>query len=108
MKVTKQTSFDPLSNLRIGSRYLEYLRKYFKGNMFLAVAAYNAGEGNVGKWLKNKGNLPTDEFIESIPFRETRGYVKRVLGTWQTYRMIRHEDNLFADWHSFNHQAKPE
>ena len=38
--------------------------------------------------LKEKGNLPTDEYVESIPIRETRGYVKRVLSTYQTYRYL--------------------
>ncbi len=106
MKVSKQTSFDPLSNLRIGTRYMEYLQQRFSGNMFLAVAGYNAGEGNVEKWLREKGNLPTDEFIESIPYRETRGYVKRVLGTWQVYRTLYDDGPPFADFSAYNHVAK--
>ena len=75
--------------------------------MFLAVAGYNAGEGNVGKWLKTKGNLPTDAFIESIPFRETRHYVKRVFGTYQAYHYQRDDKLPFYDFSDFNHQAKP-
>ena len=75
--------------------------------MFLAVAAYNAGEGNVGKWLKNKGNLPTDMFIESIPFRETRHYVKRVMGTYQAYHSQFDPGPLYYDFSAYNHKAKP-
>ena len=70
VSVNSTTIFDPSTNLRIGSKYLGYLHGYFNGNPYLAVAAYNAGEGNVGKWLKSKGNLPTDMFVESIPFRD--------------------------------------
>ena len=88
IRVNSTNIFDPLTNLRIGSRYLEYLREYFGGNMVLAVPAYNAGEGNVGKWLKATDNPPTDEFVESIPIRETRHYVKRVLGTYQLYNTL--------------------
>ena len=107
ISVTKQASFDPLTNLRIGSRYMEFLQQRFKGNMFLAVGGYNAGEGNIDKWLRERGNTPTDEFIENIPYRETRGYVKRVLGTYQTYHVLYDDGPLFIDWSAFNHQAKP-
>ena len=108
--VTKQSSFDPLTNLRIGSRYMEFLQARFKGNMFLAVGGYNAGEGNIDKWLRERGNTPTDEFIEAIPYRETRGYVKRVLGTYQLYHVLYDAESadvpLFIDWSAYNHQAK--
>ena len=110
LSVNSTTIFDPSTNLRIGSKYLGYLHGYFNGNPYLAVAAYNAGEGNVGKWLKSKGNLPTDMFVESIPFRETRHYVKRVLGTYQAYHLLydqKENTPIFSDFHSFNHVAKP-
>lgn len=108
--VNNSVIFDPSSNLRIGSKYLGYLHGYFNNNSFLAVAAYNAGEGNVGKWLNNKGNLPTDMFVESIPFRETRHYVKRVLGTYQTYHMLYDQKEgtpAYPNFSAFNHTAKP-
>ena len=88
MRVSNSQLTDPKTNLQIGSRYLHYLFELFDDNPFLAVGAYNAGEGNVGKWLKRFGPLPTDEYVEHIPFRETRHYVKRVLGTYQTYRLV--------------------
>jgi soluble lytic murein transglycosylase len=104
--VTRDSSFDPLTNLQIGSRYMEYLQLRFKGNMFLAVGGYNAGEGNIDRWLRERGNTPTDEFIENIPYRETRGYVKRVLGTYQLYHILYDSGPLFIDWSAYNHQAK--
>ena len=83
ISVNSKTITNPEKNLSIGSWYLNYLHDYFDGNSFLAVPAYNAGEGNVGKWAKEWGHRPTDEYVEAIPIRETRHYVKRVLGTYQ-------------------------
>ena len=97
MRVTTSQLTDPKTNLSIGSRYLHYLFELFDGNPFLAVGAYNAGEGNVGKWLKRFGPVPTDEYVEHIPFRETRHYVKRVLGTYQTYRLVWDPGPTFPD-----------
>ena len=96
---------DPELNLAIGSRYLHYLFGYFRDNPFLAVAAYNAGEGNVGKWVTRFGAIPSDEFVEHIPFRETRHYVKRVLGTYQAYRVIRGPAEAPPDWTHGNHEV---
>ena len=50
----------------------------FRGNTYLAIASYNAGQGNVLKWRKAASSKPLDELLESIPFPETRNYVKRV------------------------------
>jgi soluble lytic murein transglycosylase len=96
---------EPKTNLAIGSRYLHYLFKHFDNNPFLAIAAYNAGEGNVGKWVTRFGNIPTDEFVENIPFRETRHYVKRVLGTYQAYRSVRGPQGAPPQWAHTNHQV---
>ncbi len=105
ISVNSTTITDPETNLSIGSWYLDYLHDYFKGNSFLAVPAYNAGEGNVGKWAKEWGSRPTDEYIEAIPIRETRHYVKRVLGTYQLYRVVWSEGPVFPDWSDHAHKA---
>jgi len=107
MSLKKKDFYDPKTNLKLGSRYFEHLMKKLKGNPFLAVAGYNAGGGNVNKWLNSKGNLPTDAFVESIPIRETRGYVKRVLGTYQLYRTLKGKGPLFPNWSTFNLNARP-
>ncbi len=74
---------DPAYNMQIGSAYFRWLLNYWDGNIPLAVASYNAGMGNVGKWIKLYGDprSGTDvlKWIESIPFLETRGYVQRVI-----------------------------
>ena len=103
LKVTDATMVDPRTNVTIGSNYLDYLRRFFDGNMFMAVPGYNAGEGNVSSWSKKVGPVPTDEFIEHIPIRETRHYVKRVLGTYQLYRVVWGEGPVYPDWKDWNH-----
>lgn len=71
-------------NIQLGSTYIGRMLDYFGGSYPLAVAAYNAGPGNVNKWLKSYGDPRTGsigilEWIEKIPLDETKGYVQRVL-----------------------------
>ncbi len=71
---------DPEHNIQLGSTYLNQLLGQFDGNRVLAAAAYNAGPHRVKQWLKkNQTQVPYDIWIETIPFRETRKYVKNVL-----------------------------
>lgn len=99
---------DPAYNVKLGSRYFESVYKQHHGSPYLACAAYNAGAGRVQEWLTAWGNVPTDEFVERIPFRETRGYVKRVMGTWQTERWQFDDGPLFYDLSKFNAHALPD
>ncbi|WP_460236619.1 transglycosylase SLT domain-containing protein [Aurantivibrio plasticivorans] len=70
----------PEHNIALGSRYLDQLLEQFNGNRVLAAAAYNAGPHRVKQWLaKTDSELPNDVWIETIPFKETRGYVQNVL-----------------------------
>lgn len=68
----------PETNIELGTMHLKMLINLFGGKTQLAVASYNAGQGNVLKWRRAAPNKPMDEFLESIPFPETRNYVKRV------------------------------
>jgi soluble lytic murein transglycosylase len=97
----------PETNLKIGAWYLDTLHTRYAGNSALALAAYNAGEGNADRWLAAHPEWPTDAVVESIPFRETRFYVKRVLTTWQTYRWLYGDGPLFDDWTRFADDAVP-
>jgi soluble lytic murein transglycosylase len=85
--VNRDILMDPAKNLEIGSRFLGFLWKHFNGAPPLAIAGYNAGEGAVDRWLgdKNNAGIAIDEFIESIPYDETRGYTKRVLASYFAY-----------------------
>lgn len=76
---------DPDVNIRLGTFHLRMLVNLFRGEIPLAVASYNAGQGNVMKWRRAAPAKPMDEFLESIPFPETRNYVKRVTLLRSTY-----------------------
>ncbi len=71
--------YDPNINLQLGSAYLQRLLKHYDGNRILASAAYNAGMGRVANWLSEIKHLDSDIWVENIPFRETRRYVKNIL-----------------------------
>jgi len=71
---------DAEHNMRLGSHYLGYLLKKYDGNRILTAAAYNAGPRRVKQWRSAEGKeRPVDVWIETIPFRETRGYVQNIL-----------------------------
>ncbi len=78
---------EPELNVRLGSAYLGSLLERWGGNPALACASYNAGPGAVARWLKDRGDLEIDEFVEEIPIEETRNYVKRVLKSFNAYRL---------------------
>ena len=67
------------NNIALGAAYLSYLADKYNGHMVMATAAYNAGPSRVDRWSSQSGNLPADQWIDSIPFTETRNYVKAVL-----------------------------
>jgi len=79
----KKVSYQDLSkaknNIELGSAYLSYLNQKYKGNKVLATASYNAGPGRVDRWTPKKSSIPADQWIDSIPYTETRTYVKAVL-----------------------------
>ncbi len=79
---------DPDVNVRLGTFHLRMLVDMFGGNTYLAVASYNAGQGNVMKWRRAAPRKPIDEFLESIPFQETRNYVKRVTMLRSSYSRL--------------------
>lgn len=81
---------DPAYNVMLGSSYFRRLLDQWDGNYVLAVASYNAGAGNVRKWVRNNGDPRASgadvvAWIEDIPFSETRGYVQRVLENTVVY-----------------------
>lgn len=80
--------YDPDINIGFGSYYLKSLIQQFHGNIPLALAGYNGGPHNVTKWLSNSDWEELDQFVEDIPFRETRNYVKKVLGSYAVYNRI--------------------
>jgi soluble lytic murein transglycosylase len=84
---------DPAYNVMIGSAYFDHLLSVWNGSVPLAVAAYNAGSGNVHKWIVQygdpRGQVDMLKWIEAIPYTETRGYVQRVIENSVVYDSIR-------------------
>jgi len=78
----------PDLNLHLGAAHLQELLERFAGRVDAAVAAYNAGAAPVARWLARPGAEDPDQFIESIPYQETRGYVRSVLRNRELYRAL--------------------
>ena len=87
-RVTHDLLLDPAKNLECGSRFLAFLLEHFDRSLPLTIAGYNAGEGAVDRWLRERGTLELDEFLETIPYDETRNYTKRVLASVLTYSWL--------------------
>jgi soluble lytic murein transglycosylase len=87
---------DPQYNIRLGDAYFARMMDYYGGSYPLAVAAYNAGAGNVNKWLRANGDPRTGaidwlRWIEQIPIFETKNYVQRVLENAVVYEALHPE-----------------
>jgi len=79
--------YDPSVNVELGTAYLKNLFEMFGGNAFRAVAAYNAGENAVSKWVAEFRGAD-DEWVENIAYKETRDYVKKVIGGRREYLLL--------------------
>lgn len=79
---------EPEMNLRLGAAYLAFLRDRFNGRWPLAPSAYNAGQGNLDRWLARDELGELDLFIEAIPFDETRRYTRRVIQSYAAYAFL--------------------
>lgn len=80
--------YDADTNVDLGSRYLRSLLLRFRYDPLKAIAAYNGGEKAVEKWQSRYGDLDPDEFVESITYRETRDYVKKVVANYRKYNRL--------------------
>jgi soluble lytic murein transglycosylase len=90
----KAKNFNPLMltnpeyNIRLGTKHLRELLNQYHQDTVYTLAAYNAGAGAVNRWRKSFGELPRDEFIENIPYQETRDYVKKIVAYMGVYRAL--------------------
>ncbi len=75
--------FEPKTNITLGTAYLRFLTDLWKGDLIRVIASYNAGQGAVSRWKRYGDDFL---FIETIPFQETRRYVKRVLWFYYVYK----------------------
>lgn len=103
-KIKYGSIFDPKSNIALGEAYLRGLLKRYNGSLILAIAAYNAGPHRVDKWVKEygypgkSGKIEAIEWIQLIPFHETRNYVERVLENYWRYT-ISFKGLPIKEWH---------
>jgi TolA-binding protein len=79
---------EPEINLTLGMQYLKELLQRYSNNWFKAIAAYNAGEAAVDRWEKEILTDDAEEFVERIPYLETRGYVKLVMRNHRIYKRL--------------------
>jgi soluble lytic murein transglycosylase len=106
-KVKRNSLFNPNRNVELGTQYMRYLMDKMDNNPILATASYNAGWRRVKQWQPEKGNVPLDLWIETIPYKETRNYVKAVLAYQQIYSQhLGGSENLFKELASMEIQPK--
>jgi len=86
--ITRASLTQPALNIRLGTAYMRRLLDITGGQYPLIASGYNAGPHNTKKWLKRWRRAALDEFVERIPFRENRRYVKSVVTSWIRYRML--------------------
>lgn len=80
----------PEVNIEFGSWYLNSLNKEFNNELILVLAAYNAGRGNVKRWLEGEW---TDMDLDKLPYQETKRYVKQILLVYEHYKRLYNMDN---------------
>ena len=86
LNVTEKDLYNPELNIQIGLKYFADLVEKYDENYSLAIIAYNAGIGNVDKWIE-EGDIKEDASdIENVPFKETNNYVRKILRDYQIYK----------------------
>lgn len=98
--------FDPDLNIKMGTWYINRLFKEFNGNLDLVLAAYNAGSGNVNKWLVDEEYSRDGVSLHKIPFKETEDYLVRVKNSYKVYSNVykkylfnwEEEDSLYINF----------
>ncbi len=96
-KPSPEGLLDPALNIQLGAAYLGRLLARFGNNPVYALAGYNAGPTNVDRWRSSRSGLELDAFVEEIPLAETRAYVKRVLRSYNAYRLLNGQPLLSGD-----------
>ncbi len=86
-RITAADLYNPSINIKLGMHYLAQMMGQF-GRIEYAAAAYNAGPGRARQWIAQRGSLDIEDWVESIPFTETRGYVQGVLRYAANYRRL--------------------
>jgi soluble lytic murein transglycosylase len=85
---SQEQLYEPEVNLTLGTQYLKDLLQRYSNNWYKALAAYNAGEAAVDRWEREVATDDIAEFVERIPYVETRGYVKLVMRNHRIYKRL--------------------
>ncbi|MCJ7813983.1 MAG: transglycosylase SLT domain-containing protein, partial [Candidatus Atribacteria bacterium] len=80
--------FDPEININLGCWYINYLKEKFSNDLILIISGYNAGPGTTSKWLEQYNRSDLDNFVENIPYSETREHIKKVIKSYQMYKRL--------------------
>ena len=88
LEYTKNDIFTPKANIHTGCAYMAFLLDTFNYDLKTALSAYNAGQGNVNKWLKDKQYSTDGKKLENIPFKETSNYVDTVIKRMNIYKKL--------------------
>lgn len=88
LNVTEEDLFNPELNIQIGLKYFADLLKTYDNNYALAIIAYNAGIGNVDKWIADGIIQENAQDLENVPFKETNNYVRKILRDYQIYKEL--------------------
>lgn len=83
---TEGCLYDPETNIRLGIKYYSELLKEYDNNYMLALTAYNAGTGNLQKWIEQGIIKPDGSNIEDIPYKETNNYVRKIVRDYNIYK----------------------
>ena len=80
--------FSPKVNINLGCWYIHYLKEKFSNDYILMISGYNAGPGITDKWLERYDQSDLDNFVENIPYAETREHIKKVMKSYQMYKKL--------------------
>ncbi|MCZ7681482.1 MAG: lytic transglycosylase domain-containing protein [Sandaracinaceae bacterium] len=86
--ISAQTLTDPRVNVTVGAEFMAWLWGRYESNPAVLPSAYNAGQGATDRWLRERPRQRLDEWIEDIPYDETRRYSRRVLQSWGIYAWL--------------------
>ena len=86
--INENDLYNPETNIKLGTKHYKFLYDYYDQNMLLAITAYNAGIGNVDKWIE-EGIIKSDgSDIENIPYKETNNYVRKIIRDYGIYERL--------------------
>lgn len=94
---TEGMLMEPALNIRFGCWYLGALVREFNGQLPLAITSYNSGAHSMHRWVEENSDLPFDQFVEEIPYDQSREYLKRVIGIYAHYLFLYEDDDRLAE-----------